>query len=341
MVGKSATREEAWDLLVKEGIAQGHMSDCYLEWGYLEEEAPRVQKSWPEKERIFDLASLTKPLLTAPLAYRVLKETSFDLKLGDLIPQARLSPKLLQLKIGDLLAHEAGLQPWLNFWVNRLGPQRRDYAKDWHAHLEAVLRREQPFTGHKDFLYSDIGYLLLGYGLLQQRGLDLMTEYRSHFGSDPAFGFPAQLEGEFVRTAYCRVRERWLLGEVHDENAAALGGSGGHAGLFATGRGLGHQLRRMIKDPLLREYLVANGELLKSRTEGGLLGFRRADGPHTFEFAKGKGFGHTGFTGTLVAMEPQTWRYVILLTNRVLEGRRVPFIRGFRQKVLRLVREDA
>lgn len=131
---------------------------------------------------------------------------------------------------------------------------------------------------------------------------------------------PAGPEVPVAATEACGWRGRLLEGEVHDENAFAWGGVAGHAGLFGTAADLGRYARAWLdRDPLLgSEELLAEAVREQARAEDGAprgLGWQLA-WPGGFA-GSASGFGHTGFTGTSLWIDPEAGRYAVLLTNRV------------------------
>lgn len=279
---------------------------------------------------IFDLASLTKLLVTAPLIIGrfFLHHRQFaSLSLGEVLPTSQhgqpLADAIKALTLVDLLSHTSGLAPWLNFYVNRLGETEQLLASR-HSHIETVLARvpaaklfaAKPAPAST---YSDIGYILLGYALERSSGKSLallfaewLRELGLPEGSEVGFGLaPAQS----IATGFCPVRQRHLAGEVHDENCASLGGVSGHAGLFASLPALSVFLERWVTDHRVRTLL----RLTADSRDG--VGFRRGDDQASREFGEGKAVGHYGFTGTSLWLCPDSYRYHLLLTNRVIAGR--------------------
>jgi CubicO group peptidase (beta-lactamase class C family) len=135
--------------------------------------------------------------------------------------------------------------------------------------------------------------------------------------------------GIFVPTSYCPLRCRILCGEVHDENAAALAGVAGHAGLFGSGESLLLFLKALNHSILGAKLIETNGLYLSDQGDP-LMGWRQGSHRHGRGFAQGFGMGHLGFTGTAFFIDHLTGRYVICLTNRVISGREAPWMSDFR-----------
>lgn len=290
---------------------------------------------------VFDLASLTKLLVTAPLIidkFFLHRRQFAALALGDVLQApAPFSERLKATKLIDLLSHTSGLAPWLNFYVNHL-TETDELFEGRHGHIEAVLARtseDKLFSkSAKPSVYSDIGYILLGYALETSSGLPLSALF-GHWLQD--LGLPEGCEIGFqpapaasIATGFCPVRQRELKGEVHDENCASLGGVTGHAGLFASLPALSLLLPRWFVDHRVQTLI----ELTATSVDG--VGFRRGDDDASKAFGGGRAIGHYGFTGTSLWLCPDSRRYSLLLTNRVCAGRlALAKIKKYRHEVYR------
>lgn len=286
-----------------------------------------------ESDTLFDLASLTKPLSTAILFMRAKEKVGFALSdpLGRFLPEA--APRTRELSLLDILTHSSGL-PAIPA-LQRFFP---DPAKiDPELAKRRLLEIEPELPAGTQVVYSCAGYLLLGLALERITGLSLPELFKRELalplGLSSGAGFlpSAGLREKAAATEYCAWRGRRMRGEVHDESAYCLGGAAGNAGLFAT---LGDVSK--IASIFLNEGRGASGESLlspeslklmsSSLTEG--LNRRRAIGwaMHDAETLDGPdwpldSFGHTGFTGTSVFIEPRSRLLVVALTNRVYFGR--------------------
>ena len=270
-------------------------------------------------DAVFDLASLTK-LATTSLLLSYLRERALTLEtpLRELVPDFRGGRKD-DVTLGHVLTHTAGLTWWL--------PLHQEV----HSIEEAVWRAAQEPLAQDlgTFTYSDLGYIMLTGGLAELGGgpfEELVAErvlgpveaetcaYRP---SDPARCVATELDASGDRG---RIR-----GTVHDENAYAMGGIAGHAGLFGTAADVAALAR------VFREGAVIGGDLAEqARTEhakgdnvrrGLGLALRAPKGPMTSERWSMDSYGHTGFTGTSLWVDPRADRTVALLTNRVYFGR--------------------
>ncbi len=193
-------------------------------------------------------------------------------------------------------------------------------------------------------MYSDLGFMLLGFilgdhGTLPGR-FDAM---RSHMGivEDVQFHPPAVWKPRTAPTEIDPWRGRLLVGEVHDENAAALGGAAGHAGLFGTAAAAGQHARHLLQvlDGKVGAFQRATVEEFITR-RADVPGNSRALGWDTMLPGSSCGsrmspraFGHTGFTGTSLWIDPDRGVYVVLLTNRVHPSRANDAIKQVRPTV--------
>lgn len=293
----------------------------------------------PDKARIFDLASLTKALVTAPLAHSLMRSKGldpFNATIENLMgtwPQD-LPDSFKSLRVLDLLRHRSGLPAWRNFWLGRLGlglecPPGDHGMEQRHQAIIAKMRSlALTFEDTRRHIYSDCGFILLGLALEVATGSPLSKLFDGILGvaaDRPTIQFAHQLPTEVaIPSAYCPVRGRLIVGEVHDENCAALGGVCGHAGLFGSASGVAHILRRLYELPVYREFLEINANYLIEKPEQDsdyLYGWRRGSDRGAKGFGGGAAMGHLGFTGTAFWVDWPDKRFAICLTNRVISGR--------------------
>ncbi|MCX6130831.1 MAG: serine hydrolase [Proteobacteria bacterium] len=349
------TAEQQLDERMQREIQSGFLSAAYLECGWLDKKDPvyhSFHSSSDRRAQLFDLASLTKALVTAPLVHQEMNRLglAFDSKLRILSHNQRqvgLSEALLDLRIDELLGHFSGLPAWWNFWINRLSSLELPCDRsEISAYIQKVMNRI-PLNPSKQETYSDLGYILLGHILEGLKGQDLARQFLEleksyNFSSSHDLGFPDVLQRprvDYIATGICKIRERILRGEVHDENCAALGGIAGHAGLFGSGPGLAAWLKTLYAHPAGYEYLQKNEEQRFKTERESLLGLRRGSGQSAKLFCSGQSMGHLGFTGTAFWLELSSRKYAIFLSNRVVSGRISSYITELRQRVFQLLDE--
>ena len=298
-------------------------------------------------DTIYDLASLTKIVVTTTLAMILVDEGRLDL-------DARVSTFILEFRapvtIRQLLTHSGGLVWWAPLYKELEGRA---------AFLQRIVAMDLDYAPGTKSVYSDLGVLLLG-GILERAygaGLDVVAERRifAPLGmGDTQYRPPEALRPRIAPTEQDPWRGRLLIGEVHDENAFALGGVAPHAGLFGTAPDLARFAEMLLGGGARdgrRIVSRAVAELFTARA--GIPGSTRALGWDTPTDETGRrgsmpdepgyssagsllsprSFGHTGFTGTSMWMDPERRLYVILLTNRVHPTRENEAIRAVRAEV--------
>jgi CubicO group peptidase (beta-lactamase class C family) len=270
-------------------------------------------------DSLFDLASLTK-LATTALVLSLVKDKvlTLDTPFSELVPDFHGGRKD-DVTLRHVLTHTAGLKWWLPLWKEA---QSREEAM-WRAAQEPLAQDLGTFT------YSDLGYIMLTQGLGTVGGApfaDLMRE--RVLGPVEAMNadFGPRLSERCVATEEdTEWRMRRLRGEVHDENAFAFTGTSGHAGLFGTAADVA-AIARVFRDGAV----IGNDLAALARTEhvkeknvrrGLGLALRAPDGPMVGRHFSVDAYGHTGFTGTSLWIDPRLDLTVVLLTNRVYFGR--------------------
>lgn len=282
---------------------------------------------------IFDLASLTKPLVTL-LCLLHLIDTG-TLKWADRVQdifKRGWSESLAAVSVEMLVSHSSGLPAHHDYWqtLADVPPKRR---KDWL--LGKVLQERVESRSDDTALYSDLGYMLLGFIIETVTGQVLDTYWTTTIartlGIEDELYFPrGELDTDkiYAATGLCRVTGQPLKGSVHDDNCRVLGGVCGHAGLFGTSAAV-----LKLTEELLALYSGRETALPISRKT-----FRRAcervgstDWSRGFQlptpgksssgrYFSPQSFGHLGFTGTSFWIDPVRQLVVVLLTNRVIKG---------------------
>jgi CubicO group peptidase (beta-lactamase class C family) len=331
VVGMSAARLAAIDRVVTRGMAAGGYPGAAVVigrrgaavyqkgFGRLDwlASSPRVR---PDRT-IYDLASLTKVVGTTTAAMILFDEGRLDLDapVGRYLPEFSGGLKEI-VTVRMLLTHQSGLPPGRDLW--RL-------AKTPGEAKALVLATPLAYKPGSKVLYSDLGADVLGWVVeaIAGQGLDRFLDERvfAPLGmNDTYFRPPEALRGRIAPTEVSPPRGYPLRGEVHDENAWALGGVAGHAGLFSTAADLSIFAQMMLNRG---EYggvrIVSDSvvDLFTRRVAGAgtrALGWDTSDGAGSAGLFLGeRAYGHTGYTGTSLWIDPERELFVILLTNRV------------------------
>lgn len=310
-----------------------------------------------EKDTIFDLASLTKPLATTLAIMKLVDggDIYLDQPVTSLLPipipgdKISLTPRLL-------LNHSAGLVDWKPFYLEL---DQSATAKRRESLRKRIMDTPLIYPPGQGTLYSDLGFMILEWIIEEKAGVPMHEFLDHHFyrplslkrtflnneGEATRFG-----EDQFAATEECPWRGEIMRGSVHDENAYAIGGYSGHAGLFGTAEEV-----FLLVDFLRKHYRGESSDYLKPETvrtfftrqdivDGNTwaLGW---DTPSVENSSAGKHFspvsvGHLGFTGTSVWMDLEQDIIVIFLTNRVHPTRSNEKIRVFRPVLHDLVMEE-
>ncbi|MER5468621.1 serine hydrolase domain-containing protein [Streptomyces sp. NPDC002685] len=265
----------------------------------------------------FDLASLTK-LFTAVAAVQQLERGTLgvDARVGAYLPEFRAAREH-GITVRQLLTHTSGLRPELPLYD----------CPDDAARL-ALLRAEAPSSEPGVYLYSDVNLLLLQYVLerVTGRALDVLVRdgiTRPLGMNATTFGpCPGAAATEDQRRPWAKADRGMLRGVVHDENAWALGGVAGHAGLFSTARDLAVFCRTLLAGGSYGPARILGPDFVELLLTPPGLGFA-LDQPWFMGTLAGHGAaGHTGFTGTSLVLDPATDTFLVLLANTVHPRRR-------------------
>jgi len=333
--GASARALARIDAVVEEAIAAGELPGAVVLVGrqdrILYRKAFGFRALIPEKEAmtldtIFDVASLTKAVATAPSVMILVEEGK--LRLGD--PASRFLPEIApgggdraKITVEQLLVHRAGFPPDDPIEIYTGSP-----AEIFERKARQPLERP-PGTA---FVYSDAGYEVLGELVRHVSGepLDRFAAeriFRPLGMRETAFRpLDAHLPASRIAPTE-RTEGRWLRGEVHDPRARAVGGIAGHAGLFSTADDLARFCRMILSGGSLGGSRVLSPlgveALTRPRFYGDgdvrALGFdvETAYSRNRGELFAPGSFGHTGFTGTSLWLDPASKTYVIFLSSRL------------------------
>jgi CubicO group peptidase (beta-lactamase class C family) len=275
---------------------------------------------------LYDLASLTKVVATTPAAMVLVDEgrLSLDSPVSSYIPAFSGGSKGVATT-RHLLSHSAGLPAWAPLY-------REVRGKD--AVVSRVTAMEQEFEPGTRSQYGDLAMIVLG-GIIERvsaEPLEAFVESRvlRPLGMEKTLFRPSrERKGEIAPTEEDHWRGRLLWGEVHDENAYAMAGVAGHAGLFGTAGDLARFAQVMLNEGQVGSTpWVTPRTIREFTTRAGVPGSSRAlgwDTPGSDPFL-GRGwsessYGHTGLTGTLLWIDPEKDLFVVLLTNRVYPSR--------------------
>ena len=297
-------------------------------------------------DTIYDLASLTKPLITGLLTARRVEtgELTLDSSVSHYLPEFDRQNKHA-VTVGQLLTHTSGLPAWRALYILAAGKPERV--------IEAIANLDLEYQPGTRVVYSDLGFIVLG-RLLEQLSCRALLELaqteifqrldlkHTCFNPDAAMqtGIAASESGNAYeretsratsRDDYKNWREELIWGQVHDGNAHFLGGAAGHAGLFSNATetlALGNQFvatQTSLLQPATCELFRKN--MTEGLDEARSFAWQLAE---TKDSAAGldlprDSFGHSGFTGTSCWIDPGHERVFILLTNRT-HARALPFV---------------
>ncbi|QHA09596.1 serine hydrolase [Streptomyces broussonetiae] len=267
----------------------------------------------------FDLASLTKLFTSVAAVQQIERGTlGMDARVGDYLPDFHAAAAH-GITVRQLLTHTSGLRPELPLY---------DCPDD--ASRLSLLRAEAPATAPGTYGYSDLNMLLLQFVLerVTGRALDVLIAdgiTRPLGMTATRFGpCPGAAATEDQRRPWAKADRGMLRGVVHDENAWALGGVAGHAGLFSTAPDLAVFCRTLLAGGSYGPARILGPDFVELLLTPPGLGFT-VDQPWFMGALAGNGAaGHTGFTGTSLVLDPRTDTFLILLANTVHPRRRLP-----------------
>ena len=280
----------------------------------------------PDEHTLWDLASLTKVVGTTSAMIRLVSEgrVDLDMPVQHYLPQWTV-PGADRVTVRHLLLHTSGLRAHRPLYLettDRAGARALVYATP----LDTV-------PGART-LYSDLGIVLLG-DVIEATTGETIDAYLRRTVFEPLgmhetmFRPPAELLPRIAPTEIDPWRGRHVRGEVHDENAVRLGGIAPHAGLFSSAHDLARFARMYLNDGRVDSAIVLDSATIARFTRAAdrsfstrALGWDTADGRNTAgSLMSDRAFGHTGFTGTSIWIDPAADVFVLLLTNRVNPSR--------------------
>lgn len=309
-----------------------------------------------EPNTMYDLASLTKVTATTQAAMKLYGEGKLDLDapVASYIPQFAQNGKA-NVTIRNLMVHDSGLppDPPEHLWHTSVIPQTQldtllrhpryfvepdsfgaNYQAAHDAMWDSLYATPLVYPTGTKMVYSDINFLILGKVIEKITGMSLSEYVEKNFYQPlgmmhTMFTPPLSLKEMCAPTEYDSVAHEYLQGVVHDENSRSLGGAVGHAGLFSTASDLARLMQMMLNGGVYdgRQYLQDSVIALFTRKQSDLstrgLGWDTKSPRYS---SAGKLFspdswGHLGFTGTSVWVDPDRHLFVLLMTNRVCPTR--------------------
>ena len=321
-------------LAVKDGVVVQHAAlgtavrySAVADPGRVGVELPADRQIPTRTDTLFDLASVSK-LFTTIAAMQLVERGLVDLN----APVATYLPEFAAggkdaVTVRMLLTHTSGLPSWAPLWSRYPTPAER---------LAAALATPLAAPSETRYVYSDLGLIALGVLVERVTGQRLDDVVRGRITAplgmaDTMYNPSAAMLPRIAATEYEPYAGRGMVwGEVHDENAWSLGGVAGHAGLFSTAGDLailcqtllnGGQYRgaRILREETIRAMLVNYNAYLEPtypESDRGL-GFELNKHWYMMGLSSPVAFGHTGFTGTSIVVDPLAHSFVILLSNRV------------------------
>ncbi len=363
--------ESAFEEAVSQGVFPGAVVLVSKDEEVVYENAFGYRSLIPEKtalqlNTIFDLASLTKPLATTVAIMLLIggKKIRLDDQVTRFIPTFGVFGKHLST-VRQLLNHSSGLPAWKPYYEGMVKMEKSGRinfiaSRAAKGYVLEEIHREKPLTPPgTQALYSDLGFMVLGEIVEALTGFNLDRFCQDRIFKPLGLRSTAFVDLTKLRTRRlqpvkqtiaptenCPWRKRILCGEVHDDNAYAMGGVAGHAGLFSSARDIHTLMVRLnhcfhgkdnfLPQSLVQEFLTKD-QTIKDSTHA--LGW---DTPSLEKSASGSYFsprsvGHLGFTGTSIWWDLEKSCHIILLTNRVHPSRQNEKIRDFRPYIHDLI----
>ena len=332
-VAMNAGRLAEVDRIIRRGITVGAFPGAAVvvgrrgavvwQKGYGRLSWPAASASVDPQNTIYDLASLTKPIVVATAAMILFDEgkLSLDARVIDILPEFA-GPNKHRILVRHLLSHHAGLPAGRQLWLTANSP-----AEAWSQVMTAPAQLPPMHT----MTYTDLGAAVMGKVIERVSGipLDQFAEQRI-FGPlgmhDTEFHPAESLKPRIAPTETNPPRGYPLRGEVHDESAFTLGGVSGHAGLFGSATDLAIFAQMMVDRGIYNGVRIIADSTVRLFTrhvrDNRTLGWEVAAGERgSGEFLGMNAYGHVGYTGTSLWIDPDRQLFVVLLTNRVHAAR--------------------
>lgn len=279
---------------------------------------------------IYDIASLTKVVVTTTLVEKLVEgdfpsPLSLDAPIERYLPEWTAGPKpewRRKVTVRHLMTHTSGLPPFKEYWRTSTTKQET---------LRRIFAEPLEYEPGTKVVYSDLGIILMAEIIQRLTGKPL-DELAKEYIFEPLgmqqtlYNPPKKLWPEIAPTEFDnQLRHRLVQGEVHDENAYAIGGVSGHAGVFSTAPDLAvfcqmllnggfYAHQRILRRATVAEFTAPQALAQNTRTLGWVVPTENSSSGHYFSLHS---YGHTGFTGTTIWIDPDRQLFVVLLTNRV------------------------
>jgi beta-N-acetylhexosaminidase len=309
-----------------------------------------------KNDDLYDLASITKVAATTASVMKLMdeKKINLDEHLVHYLPQLEGSNKQ-DITLREMLTHQAGLRDWIPFWMKTVDKgvyksgiyskvRSDDYPNRVAEHLyieksyvDTIYKQiiESTVKDKGKYVYSDLGYYFLK-KIIEKEGYVPEERYvikyfyaplgLSTMGYKPRDRF--NLNRIIPTENDTKFRKQQILGDVHDQGAAMLGGVGGHAGLFSDANDLAVMMQLFLNKGEYGGKRYIDSTTIAECTKSQYTANRRAigfDKPETnkdkvnpvSDFASASSYGHSGFTGTLAWVDPANQLVYIFLSNRV------------------------
>ena len=282
-------------------------------------------------DTMYDIASLTKVVGTTTITEKLFEgdfpvPLDLDAKVERYLPEWTSSGSQpdwrYRVTVRHLLTHTSGLPAFKEYWRTSKGKQDT---------LNRIFAEPLEYEPGTKMIYSDLGIILLAETIhrLTGKNLDELTheDIFSPLGMNHTMYLPPKKIWPTIAPTEIdnQLRHRLIQGEVHDENAFAIGGVSGHAGLFSTAPDLAafcqmllnggvYAHQRVVRRATIAQFTVPQELSNRTRTLGWVV---PSEGGFSGHFFGPHSFGHTGFTGTSIYIDPDRQLFVVLLTNRV------------------------
>ena len=334
-VGMRSDRLQRIDRIVEQGLARKNMPGAVVliarKGKVVFHKAYGSRQLKPAVEpmtadTVFDMASITKPVVTATCVMKLIEDGKLQLheRVSKYIPDFGANGKQ-DITLYQLLTHQGGLIP-----DNAL----KDYVDGREKAFERINALKTYVKPGSKFVYTDVGFILLARIVEKVSGMNVHEYSKTHLFSPLGMNETGYLPAKGLRQRCATTQTRtddagneyWLKGEVHDPRAFELGGIAGHAGLFSTAKDLAVYGQMLIQGGQYQGVRILRPETVATMTSAYSVssGYRGLGWDKRTGFSSNRGdllsdaaFGHGGFTGTVLWMDPDNELIFVFLSNRV------------------------